>query len=144
MRTLLIPAVALVAAAPAIAADPVERAIDAVMAESVAGWNAGDVDRFMRVYSTAPTASFVTSRGLLRGKAAMIDSYRKNYDFSDSAKRGTLRIDRLDFRRLGPASALYIGRFTLTYPGGRTESGYTSLVLAKEADGWKIIADHSS
>ncbi|MBM3928605.1 MAG: DUF4440 domain-containing protein, partial [Sphingomonadales bacterium] len=52
-------AVALVAAAPAAAADPAERAIDAVMAQSVAGWNAGDVDRFMSIYSTTPSASFV-------------------------------------------------------------------------------------
>jgi len=137
-------AVALVAAAPAAAADPAERAIDAVMAQSVAGWNAGDVDRFMSIYSTAPSASFVTARGLLRGRAAMIDSYRKTYDFADAAKRGTLAIERIDFRPLGPQHALYIGRFTLRYPGGRTDSGYTSLVFARERDGWRVIADHSS
>ena len=144
MRALFPVAVALVVAAPALAADPVERAVDAAVADSVAGWNAGDVDRFMGLYSAAPTASFVTSRGLLRGKAAMADSYRKIYDFGDAAKRGTLKIERLDYRPLGGGHALYIGRFTLTYPGGKNDSGYTSLVLAKERSGWKVIADHSS
>lgn len=135
---------ALIVAAPAIAADPAERAIDAAMADSVAGWNAGDVNRFMALYSTAPTASFVTGRGLLRGRAAMLDSYRKTYDFDDVAKRGTLRIDRLDFRRLGADHALYIERFTLSYPDGRRDGGHTSLVLARERGGWRVIADHSS
>ncbi|WP_294298014.1 DUF4440 domain-containing protein [uncultured Sphingomonas sp.] len=144
MRALFPVAVALIVAAPALAADPAERAVDAAVADSVAGWNAGDVDRFMALYSATPTASFVTSRGLLRGKAAMADSYRKTYDFGDAAKRGTLTIERLDFRPLGRGHALYIGRFTLTYPSGKRDSGSTSLVLAKERSGWKVIADHSS
>lgn len=142
MRHVLIP-IALVCAAPAAAQDT-RAAIDAAIADSVAGWNSGDVDRFMGAYSTAATASFVTSRGLLRGRAAMIDSYRKTYDFSDPAKRGTLAIERIDFRPLGAGHALYIGRFTLTYPGGKTDSGYTSLVFAREGGRWRIIADHSS
>ncbi len=144
MRHTLLPLAALICCAPATAAEDARTAIDRVMADSVAGWNAGDVDRFMACYSTARTASFVTARGLVRGKPAMIANYRKSYDFSDPAKRGTLRIDRIDFRPLGANHALYIGRFELTYPGGKTDSGYTTLVLAKEAAGWRIIADHSS
>ncbi|MFD1786376.1 YybH family protein [Sphingomonas floccifaciens] len=142
MRHVLFP-IAILIAAPAAAQDS-RTAIDRAMADSVAGWNAGDVDRFMALYSTAPSASFVTARGLVRGKPAMIANYRKHYDFSDAAKRGTLSIERLDYRTLGSDHALYIGRFVLTYPGGKTDSGYTSLVLAKERGGWKVIADHSS
>jgi uncharacterized protein (TIGR02246 family) len=119
-------------------------AIDAAMAESVAGWNAGDIERFMGVYSAAPETSFVAGDGLVRGKVAMTARYRVKYDFGDSAKRGTLTIDRLDYRPLGPGYALYIGRYTLRYPDGHSASGPTSVVLHREAGGWKIIADHSS
>jgi ketosteroid isomerase-like protein len=39
---------------------------------------------------------------------------------------------------------LYIARYLLTYPDGKTASGPTTLVFAREAGGWHIIADHSS
>ena len=58
---------------------PDQAAIEAAMADSAAGWNAGDVDRFMRVYSDAPEASFVTADGLVRGKSAMIARYTLTY-----------------------------------------------------------------
>lgn len=121
-----------------------ERAVAAAMADSAAGWNAGDVKRFMAIYADRPDTSFVTSEGLVRGKPAMIARYRARYDFSNAARRGALSFTTLDFRLLGAGHALYIGRYTLTYPGGKTQSGPTSLVLAREAGGWRIIADHSS
>lgn len=121
-----------------------ERAIIAAMQDSAAGWNAGDVNRFMAVYSNGAATSFVTEAGLVRGKAAMIERYKAKYDFADAAKRGTLTFKTLDFRLLDPTHALYIARYTLTYPDGKTQSGPTSLVFAKERGGWRIIADHSS
>jgi uncharacterized protein (TIGR02246 family) len=127
-----------------IGADPETGPVDRAMAQSVAGWNAGDIDRFMAVYSDDPTTSFVAGAGLVRGKAAMKTRYQAKYDFADPAKRGTLTIERLDYRPLGRDFALYIGRYTLRYPDGHSASGPTSLVLHHEAGGWKIIADHSS
>jgi uncharacterized protein (TIGR02246 family) len=132
---------------PAAAAETpaaVERAIAAAMADSAAGWNAGDVNRFMAVYSERAAASFVTSEGLVRGKPAMIERYRKTYDFADAAKRGTLSFEQVDFRMLGGSHALYVARYTLTYPSAKPISGYTSLVFAREGGAWKIVADHSS
>jgi len=140
---MLAAAVAIVWAAPILAASPEQIAVEAAMAESAAGWNAGDVDRFMAVYSPGEETSFVTKEGLLRGKAAMTERYRTRYDFDNAAKRGVLTFVTLDFRLLGPAHALYIARYTLTYADGKTQSGPTSLVFAREAGGWKIISDHS-
>ena len=123
---------------------PAECAVVAAMEDSAAGWNGGDIDRFMRVYSDAPDTSFVTATGLVRGKAAMAARYRARYDFGDAVKRGHLTFATLDFRQLDPTHALYIARYTLTYPGGKTQSGPTSLVFHRERGGWHIIADHSS
>jgi len=114
------------------------------MADSAAGWNAGDVERFMRVYSTTPATSFVTSEGLVRGKAAMIARYRAKYDFENPAKRGVLSFTTLDFRVLDPSHALFIARYALAAADGKVQSGMTSLVFRKEAAGWRIVADHSS
>ena len=138
-------AAAIVVAAPAMAKLSSQQvAVEAAMTDSAAGWNAGDLDRFMRVYSDAPDTSFVTKQGLLRGKAAMAARYRKNYDFDHPAARGALTFATLDFRLLDPTHALYIGRYMLTGVDGKVQSGPTSLVFRKEAAGWRIIADHSS
>ncbi len=136
--------VAIVCAAPASAASAEQVAVEAAMTDSAVGWNAGDLGRFMAVYSETPETSFVTKEGVLRGKAVMSERYRTKYDFANAAKRGVLTFETLDFRLLDPTHAIYIGRYTLTYADGKTQSGPTSLVFAKEAGGWKIIADHSS
>lgn len=139
---LLLPA-AIMLAAPAIAQAPERQAVEAAMTGSAAGWNAGDIARFMTVYSDAPETSFVTSASLLRGKAVMTARYRTKFSFDDPMKRGVLSFKTLDFRMLGATHALYIGQYLLTYAGGKTSTGPTSLVFAKERTGWKIIADHS-
>lgn len=121
-----------------------QRAVEAVIADSALGWNAGDVERFMASYSDAPETSFVTEQGLVRGKAAMLARYRAKYDFADPAKRGRLTFESVDYRPLDPTHALYIGRWILTYPDGKVVQGYTSLLMGRETAGWRIIADHSS
>lgn len=128
------------------APDPVasKTAVEAALADSVAGWNSGDSARFMNLYSTAPDTSFVVPEGVIRGKAAIGDHYAKEFAIGDAAKRGTLSIETLDFRPLGPDNALLIGRYHLRYPDAKEVSGITSVVFRKEADGWKMIADHSS
>lgn len=136
--------VALLLAMPAVAHPPEKHAVEAAMTESAAGWNAGDVNRFMAVYSDAPDTSFVTSEGLLRGKVAMTARYKARYAFDNAAKRGTLTFKTLDFRLLDPQHALYIAQYTLTYADGKTQSGPTTLIFRKEGGNWRIIADHSS
>ena len=135
--------IAIVLAAPAVAHPPEKHAVEAAMADSAAGWNSGNLARFMDVYADAPDTSFVTKEGVLRGKAVMSERYRTRYDFANAAKRGVLTFQTLDFRLLGPRHAIYIARYTLTYADGKTQSGPTSLVFVKGKGGWKIIADHS-
>ena len=129
--------------------------IETAMADSAAGWNEGDMARFLAIYSDAPETSFIGSSGLVRGKAAMEARYRDAYDWSkpEPAERGTLTFETQDVRPLGPDNALYIGRYILSFPEGSEKepaTGLTSLVFANERsdDGadaaWRIVADHSS
>ncbi|WP_174280120.1 YybH family protein [Sphingomonas bacterium] len=125
----------LIAAAPALA--PVQSQLMTAMEASAAGWNAGDLDRFMAVY--ADDATYVTKDGVLRGKAAITAHYRAS--FADGGNlRGQLSFEPVAFRTLGPAQQLMIARWRLT--GGA--AGMTTLVWERRPAGWRIVADHSS
>ncbi|MGO1304447.1 MAG: YybH family protein [Sphingomonas parapaucimobilis] len=125
------------AAAPV--ADPAEAAIRTAMLDSAQGWSMGDLDRFMAIY--APDAVFVGSKGLIQGKPAIADSYRKSFA-GGANSRGQLRFDFLHLKRIGDRRILF-ARWNLS-GGAKSESGMTTLIFERRADGWKIISDHSS
>jgi len=121
------------------ASDPAAAGIRAAMLASAAGWNAGDLNRFMAIY--APDAIFVGKRGLIKGKTAIADNYRRSFVDSGNS-RGTLRFDFLELKRIGDRRILF-ARWMLS-GGEEEESGMTTLVFERRADGWKIVSDHSS
>lgn len=112
----------------------------AAMEASAAGWNDGDLARFMAIY--ADDATFVTKDGVLRGKAAISERYRPSFTGGGNA-RGRLGFEPVAFRTLGPAQQLLIARWKLS-GGAKEESGLTTLVLERRPTGWRIVADHSS
>ncbi|MBB5713864.1 YybH family protein [Sphingomonas aerophila] len=121
----------LAAAAP----DP----IGSAMEDSAAGWNAGDLGRFMRVY--AEDAVFVTSRGLVRGKAAVAARYRPSFAKGGNS-RGKLSFRFLGTRTIDARHRLLWAKWTLR--GAKVESGMTTLLFERRPAGWQIISDHSS
>ena len=143
MRRFIVPIAVMIAAAPAAAAPaqvPAETAIRQAMEASAAGWNAGDLARFMAVY--ADDAVFVTPKGLLRGKEAIAAKYRPSFRGVGNA-RGALTFAFLELRGIDPRHAMLFARWTLTGPS-TVESGMTTLVFERRGTGWQIIADHSS
>ena len=125
-----------VAAAPAMP----QAAIAVAMADSAAGWNAGDLSRFMGVY--ADDAVYVTAKGLVGGKAAIADRYRASFARGRNS-RGKLTFRMLGDRRIDPTHRLLFARWTLT-GATATETGMTTLLFERRPEGWRIIADHSS
>jgi uncharacterized protein (TIGR02246 family) len=126
----------LVAAAPATP----QVAITAVMADSAAGWNTGDLDRFMQVY--AADAVYVTAKGLVSGKPAIAERYRASFA-NGKNNRGTLSFQMLGERALDPTHHILFARWTLTGTPA-TETGMTTLLFERRPQGWRIVADHSS
>jgi uncharacterized protein (TIGR02246 family) len=111
--------------------------------DSKAGWNAGNLDRFVAVY--APDATFVTAGGLIQGRPAIADHYRPSFA-GGANKRGALSFDTLGTRVVSPAHLLLWARWTLTPAdaAGKVESGMTTLLFEHRPEGWRIISDHSS
>lgn len=120
-----------------------QAAVLAAMQASAAGWNAGSLDRFMAVY--ADDATFVTEQGrVARGRAAIAAVYQPTFKDGGNT-RGRLSFEQLAYRALGRDHAVLTARWTLTPVGtGKVETGLTTVVFAKQADGWKIVSDHSS
>ncbi|WP_281268981.1 YybH family protein [Sphingomonas gilva] len=139
-------ALLLAACAPAAAPSPQQAraAIEAAMRDSAAGWNAGDLDRFMRVYADDPATSFVTKDGLIRGKSTIAARYAPSFAGGGNS-RGALDFTFLDFRMVGPEHALLTARYRLTpaTAGGEVVQGPTTLLFRKTDAGWRIVADHS-
>ena len=134
-----------IAAAAAAVAQPVAAArtdIAASMTDSAAGWNAGNLDRFVAVY--ADDAMFATTKGLLRGKAEITDHYRPGFANGGNA-RGKLGFQMLAWRTISTVHQLLVARWTLTPgDGARPETGLTTLLFERRKEGWRIISDHSS
>ncbi len=125
------------AAAPV--ADPAEAEIRAVMLDSAQGgmraiWTASW--RSMR-----PTRCSSPARGWSR-ESPLLPIIIARASPMVRTVRGKLRFDFLDLKRIGDRRILF-ARWNLS-GGAKTESGMTTLVFERRADGWKIVADHSS
>jgi len=135
MMAAMIPAMAIAAVVQAAETTT----IAAAMAASAAGWDAGDLDRFMAVY--ADDAIYVTARGVVRGKAAIAARYAPSFTGGGNS-RGTLSFTTLAERPIDATHRVLIARWTLT--GKAAQSGYTTLVFARRDGRWRIVTDHSS
>ncbi|KQN90659.1 hypothetical protein ASE95_13205 [Sphingomonas sp. Leaf231] len=125
----------------AAAASTPQAAVSAAMAESAAGWNAGDLARFTAIY--APDAVYVAGDKVVQGKPAIAESYAKSF-VAGRNTRGRLSFQPLAWRPLSAVHVLHVARWTLTPSGAAPQTGLTTLLFERRKDGWRIISDHSS
>jgi uncharacterized protein (TIGR02246 family) len=120
-----------------------ETAIRHLLDRQTTDWNRGDVDAFMRGYEDSPNTIFV-GQTVQYGYATIRDRYKKLY--TTPAAMGKLTFSHLAIRMLDANYATATGNFHLerTTAGGGNADGIFSLLLKKDAQGWKIILDHSS
>lgn len=118
--------------------------IRAMLKNSEAAWNRGDLATFASDYEDAPTTTFVGREVTRGGVDAILARYKKGYPTPEAL--GTLTFSEIEVRPLGEGYALALGRFALkrTAAGGGDAAGRFTLVLKRTAKGWKIIHDHSS
>lgn len=150
MRWLLALLMVFMALPAAAAGPPAPRAqIEAAMSDSAQGWNRGDLDAFLAVYSDDPGTSFTGAKGVERGlgpiRARYALKYADQFGPGERPKHTLLSFGFEDFRLIGKTHAHLIARWTLTpAAGGTAQTGMTSLLFRREPRGWKIVADHSS
>ncbi len=137
--------VLLLAAAPVAAQTSAGRSaeaeIRALLGESAAAWNRGDLDGHLA--DNADSIRFRTSKGPIVGKGGTADALRKAF-FRDGKPIQALRFEQVSVKPLGAAHALVVGRFVLTGGGQEERSGWFSTVWERQPAGWRVIHDHSS
>ncbi len=148
-------ALALVACAPTVAphhtptADARARLHDeivAMLANSAANWNRGDLDAFVTDYLPGTGTTYIGSRGVLRGPDAIRSAYAPR--FAPGGVRDSLSFELLDVDPLAPDAINVIATYILArHVNGRdsvTARGPTSLVMRRVDGRWRIVHDHSS
>jgi uncharacterized protein (TIGR02246 family) len=124
-------------------------AIEQVLHDQEAAWNRGDIETFMRGYKDSPETTFI-GKTISHGYQPILERYKKGYASREAM--GTLDFSELTVRMLGSDYAVVTGRYHLarTAEGGGEARGIFSLIFEREsrgeheADGWKIILDHTS
>jgi uncharacterized protein (TIGR02246 family) len=132
----------LICCAPLLFAQPDE--IRAMLKNSEAAWNRGDLVAFASDYEDSPGTTFVGKEVTRGGTQAILSRYRRGYPTPEAM--GTLTFSEIEVRPLGKGYALALGKFALrrTAAGGGDVSGRFTLVLRKTKAVWKIVHDHSS
>ena len=118
--------------------------IRALMRNSQAAWNRGDIVAYASDYEDSPETTMVGKDVTQGGPAAIAERYRKHYPSREAM--GTLSYSDLVVRVLSPDLVLAYGRWELkrTAAGGGDASGRFTLLIRKTDKGWKFIYDHSA
>ena len=119
----------------------VQAAIRGVLEAQDAAWNRGDVETYMQGYWNSEELIFAGTSGVQRGWQAVLERYRESYP--DRAAMGHLTFDGLEINMLGPDAAMVLGNWKLAREK-EPIGGVFTLVMRKFAEGWKIVADHTS
>jgi uncharacterized protein (TIGR02246 family) len=119
-----------------------ESAISESLQQMLDAWNRDDLDAHIAPY--ADSATWMTSNGLLRGRAAIRASLVKSFQRGTDLI-GELRFSDTEFHPLDTNTVMTTGAFHLTnLPSGRDLNGRSTLIWVRRNSKWLIIHDHSS
>lgn len=117
-------------------------AVTAVLEQQRDAWNRGDLEGYMAGYERSESLVFTSGGGIRRGWDEAHARYKQRYG-GDKSTMGSLAFEFLDLRPLGADGAVVLGRWKLTETP-QSGSGVFSVVLARTAEGWKVVHDHTS
>ncbi len=112
-----------------------------VLEEQDAAWNRGDMETYMQGYWKSGKLVFAGAGGVQRGWQGVRERYKNSYP--DRAAMGSLTFDGLEISMLAPDAAMVLGNWKLEREK-EPVGGVFTLVMRKFAEGWRIVADHTS
>jgi hypothetical protein len=106
-------------------------------------WNAHDIEGHLEVYWKATDLLVVIDSEEYNGWQQLHDSYINGYP--DRNSMGFIEPKRIQVKLLKPDLALALTWWSVSFPNSKQKVvGNTTMNLQKFADGWKIVASHTS
>ncbi|MBK9175568.1 MAG: nuclear transport factor 2 family protein [Flavobacteriales bacterium] len=115
-----------------------EQAMRQAMAQQEVAWDNGDIDGFMEWY--ADSICFHSPRGNTCGKAQVTENYRRSYPTKEAM--GDLTFDLHEVIAAGDDHAWVTGSWSL-HRSADTLGGAFALLWIRQAEGWRILRDHT-
>jgi len=117
-----------------------EREIRAALNSTAEGWNAGDLSKYLAVYTKDATE--MLSTGPKGGVEAIEDTMKRGF-WKSGRPEQVLRYENILVRMLGKDGAVVTGQYVLTGAGKPDRSGWFTTAWIKTKDGWRMMHDHS-
>jgi len=114
--------------------------IKAELDSTAAGWNAGDLSKYLAAY--VPEATEMTTEGP-KGGVEEIEKTMRGGFWKTGRPLQTLRYENVVVRMLGKNNALVTGQYVLTGAGRPDRKGWFTTVWTKAGKNWRMIHDHS-
>ncbi|MBV9105920.1 MAG: DUF3225 domain-containing protein [Verrucomicrobia bacterium] len=106
-------------------------------------WNAHDIEGHLEVYWKSPDLLVVVDSEQFNGWQQLHDSYINGYP--DRSSMGYITPARIQVKLLKPDLALALTWWSISFPNSKQKVvGNTTMNLQKFAEGWKVVAAHSS
>ena len=118
-----------------------EAEIRAALESTAVGWNEGNLEKYLAVYT--PDATEMSSTTAPRGGVEAIENTMKNGFWKTGKPLQTLRYESVAVRMLGKEAALVTGKFVLSGADRPDRTGWFTSVWRKTNKGWRMIHDHS-
>lgn len=114
--------------------------IKAVLESTAAGWNAGDLPKYLAAY--VPKATEMTADGP-KGGVEVIEKTMKDGFWKTGRPLQALHYENIVVRMLGKNNALVTGQYVLTGGGRPDRKGWFTTVWTKSGRNWRMMHDHS-
>jgi uncharacterized protein (TIGR02246 family) len=114
--------------------------IRAELESTAAGWNEGDLRRYLAAY--VPEATEMTSEGP-KGGVEEIEKTMKAGFWRTGRPLQQLRYENIVVRMLGKNNALVTGQYVLSGAGRPDRKGWFTTVWTKSHGKWRMMHDHS-
>jgi hypothetical protein len=114
-----------------------------VLLQMLDRWNAHDLEGHLEVYWKSPELLVVVDSEQFNGWQQLHDSYLNGYPHRNAM--GFITPARIQVKLLKPDLALALIWWSVAFPtSNKKVVGNTTMNLQKFADGWKIVASHTS
>jgi ketosteroid isomerase-like protein len=116
--------------------------VESILADSVAGWNGRDIDRFMAIYLDSPDTIFVGGANISIGFSSIAERYSPYFSDASPREDAKLSLEILDLKVLGADHILLTARNKLD-DGAKKPTGISTAIFVRTETGWRILSDHS-